>query len=283
MAPSKKKHAPGQACIIPGGFAVLSLQFSSDSVAQHKLCVKEHRVRVEETTHRPLDRTLFVLNIPPYCSEATVKELFSQFGTIRSVELGDQPGSFKQSGPQLAKIFKPAEKQGFKVGYIVFHNPSSITVVKSHPHNVPLVVSTEQRPVRTGVQKWIQQYKESLFVRPEKLQETVDSFMQEYDKRKEEEAEQQKKEEEQQQEDAEGWVKVTRGNKGTKARPHSEAANQKALRKEIKKKERKELMNFYTWQHKNTQREHIAELRKKFEEDKQRISLLRAQRKFRPY
>lgn len=27
----------------------------------------------------------------------------------------------------------------------------------------------------------------------------------------------------------------------------------------------------------------IAELRKKFEEDKQRIALLRAQRKFRPY
>ena len=27
----------------------------------------------------------------------------------------------------------------------------------------------------------------------------------------------------------------------------------------------------------------IADLRKKFEEDKQRISLLRAQRKFRPY
>lgn len=50
-------------------FAVLSLQFSSDSVAQHKLYVKEHKVRAEKSSHRPLDRTLFVLNIPPYCSE----------------------------------------------------------------------------------------------------------------------------------------------------------------------------------------------------------------------
>lgn len=50
-------------------FSVLSLQFSTDSVAQHKICVKEHRVRAEKTTQRPLDRTLFVLNIPPYCSE----------------------------------------------------------------------------------------------------------------------------------------------------------------------------------------------------------------------
>lgn len=64
-----------------------------------------------------------------------------------------------------------------------------------------------------------------------------------------------KKEAEQQQEDEEGWVKVTRGHKGTKARPHSEVANQRALQKERGKKKRKELMNFYTWQHRNTQKE----------------------------
>ncbi|XP_073350660.1 ribosomal RNA-processing protein 7 homolog A [Pagrus major] len=282
MAPSKKKHASSQPCIIPGGFTVLSLQFSSDSVAQHQLYVKEHKVRAERSSHRPLDRTLFVLNIPPYCSEGVVKELFSQFGSVQLVELRDHPGSFQESGPKLSSFFKPAEKQGFKVGYIVFQNSSSIKVAKSHPHNVPLVVSTEQRPVRTGVQKWIQTYTES-FIQPDNLQQIVDSFMEDYDKRKEEEVEKQKKEAEQQQEDEEGWVKVTRGPKGTKARPHSEVANKKALQKEMRKKKRKELLNFYTWQHRNTQKEHIAELRKKFEEDKQRIALLRAQRKFRPY
>lgn len=49
--------------------AVLTLQFSSDSAAQHSLYVKEHKVRAEKSSHRPMDRTLFVLNIPPYCSE----------------------------------------------------------------------------------------------------------------------------------------------------------------------------------------------------------------------
>ncbi|XP_051244955.1 ribosomal RNA-processing protein 7 homolog A [Dicentrarchus labrax] len=282
MAPSKKKHASSQPCIIPGGFTVLPLQFSSDSVAQHSLYVKEHRVRAERSSHRPLDRTLFVLNIPPYCSEDVVKDLFSQFGCVESVELRDHPGTFWESGPRLSKVFKPVAKQGFKVGYIVFQNSSSITAAKSHPHDVPLVVCTEQRPVRTGVQKWIQQYRQS-FINPDKLQQIVDSFMTDYDKRKEEDAERQRKEIEQQQEDEEGWVKVTRGPKGTKARPHSEAANKRTLHKEFRKKKRKELMNFYTWQHRNTQKEHIAELRKKFEEDKQRIALLRAQRKFRPY
>ncbi|XP_023287371.1 ribosomal RNA-processing protein 7 homolog A [Seriola lalandi dorsalis] len=282
MAPAKKKHASSQPCVIPGGFTVLPLQFNSDSAAQHKVYVKEHRVRAEKSSHRPLDRTLFVLNIPPYCSQAVVRDLFSQFGSVQSVELGDHPGSFQESGPKLSKFFKPAERKGFKVGYVVFYNSSSLSAAKSHPHNVPLVVCTEQRAVKTGVQKWIQQYTDS-FIQPDKLQQIVNSFMEDYDKRKEEEAEQQRKEAEQQQEDEEGWVKVTRGAKGAKARPHSEAANKRTLQKEMRKKKRKELMNFYTWQHKNTQKEHIAELRKKFEEDKQRIALLRAQRKFRPY
>ncbi|XP_029014593.1 ribosomal RNA-processing protein 7 homolog A [Betta splendens] len=281
MAPSKKKHVRSESCVIPGGFTELSLQFSSDSVSQHKLYVKEHRVRADKSS-RPLDRTLFVLNIPPYCSKAVVTELFSQFGTVHYVELCDQPGSSQQTEPTVSPMFKPAEKQGFNVGYIVFKNATSIKAAKSHPHDVPLVVSTEQHPVKTGVQKWIQQYRNS-FISTDKIQQVVDSFMEDYDKRKEMEAEQQRKEAEQQQEDEEGWVKVSRGNKGAKARPYSEAANQRTLQKEIKKKKRKELLNFYTWQHRKTQREHIAELRKKFEDDKQRITLLRAQRKFKPY
>lgn len=68
------------------------------------------------------------------------------------------------------------------------------------------------------------------------------------------EAEQQRKEAERQHEDEEGWVKVTRGSK-VKARPHSEAVNKRTLQKEMRKKKRKELLNFYSWQHKNTQKE----------------------------
>ncbi|CAL8287143.1 unnamed protein product [Boreogadus saida] len=282
MAPSKKKHDAGNACIIPGGFAVLSLKFSAKSDTQHKLYVKEHRVRVETKTHRPLDKTLFVLNVPPYCSQAVVSRIFSRFGAVVSVELSDRPGTASVPEIKLSNIFKPAEKQGFKMAYIVFRKAKSIQWVKSHPHNLPLVISTEKQPVTTGLQKWAEQYRKSIIL-PEKLQETVDAFMTDYDLKKEEKAKKQEKEVEKKKEDEEGWVTVTRGNKGTKARPHSEAANKKSLQKEIKKKKRKELMNFYTWQHRNTQKEHIADLRTKFEEDKQRISLLRAQRKFRPY
>ncbi|CAL9693633.1 unnamed protein product [Knipowitschia caucasica] len=281
MAAPGKQHATNRACVIPGGFSVISLKFCSSSEAEHKLYVKEHKVRDEKSSRRPLDRTLFVLNVPPYCTKAVTERLFSQFGKVTSVELRDQPGSSQQE-INLSHIFRPAEKHGFKVAYIVFENSSSIKVAKSHPPTEPIVVSTEDHPVKTGIQKWIQNYKKSQ-IQPDKLKGIVDSFMEDYDKRKEEEAEKRRIEEEQQQDDEDGWVKVTKGHKGAKARPHSEKANQRTLAKEIRKKKRKELMNFYTWQHRNTQKEHIAELRKKFEEDKQKIALLRAQRKFKPY
>lgn len=43
--------------------------------------------------------------------QGVVRELFSQFGSVQSVELRDHPGSFQDSGPELSKFFKTAEKQ----------------------------------------------------------------------------------------------------------------------------------------------------------------------------
>uniref|UniRef100_A0A9J8BJG8 Ribosomal RNA processing 7 homolog A n=1 Tax=Cyprinus carpio carpio TaxID=630221 RepID=A0A9J8BJG8_CYPCA len=280
MAPSADQHAR----VIPGGFTVLSLRFSEDDAhaALHQLCVKEHRVRAESSTNRPLDRTLFVLNVPPYCTESVITEMFSRFGPVQSVELKERPGASEPSHSGLTKHFTDKHRQCFRVAYIVFRHASGVNAAKRHPENVPLVVSTAERPVRTGIQKWIQQYSDSL-IKASSLQQDIDQFMNDYDRQKEEEAKRQNKEAEQQQEDEEGWVKVTKGSRGVKVRPHSETANERTLQKEKKKKERKELLNFYTWQHRNTQKEHIAELRKKFEEDKQRIAVLRTQRKFRPY
>ncbi|XP_067226100.1 ribosomal RNA-processing protein 7 homolog A [Chanodichthys erythropterus] len=280
MAPSKDQLA----CVIPGGFTVLSLRFSEDDdhAALHQLCVKEHRVRSESNTDRPLDRTLFVLNVPPYCTQSVLTDVFSRFGPIQSVELSDKPGVSESSDSDVSEYFRAARRQCFRVAYIVFSSESGVAAAKRHPRSVPLTVSTAGRPVRTGVSKWIQQYSESL-VNSSSLQDAVDQFMRDFDRRKTEEAERLKQAAAQQQEDEEGWVKVTKGSRGAKARPHSEMANQRTLQKEEKKKQRKELLNFYSWQHRNTQKEHIAELRKKFEEDKQKIAALRAQRKFRPF
>lgn len=74
-------HSIANFCVVSLTFvSVLTLQFNSDSVAQHNLYIKEHKVRAEKSSHRPMDRTLFVLNIPPYCSEVHLPLL----GSLRS-------------------------------------------------------------------------------------------------------------------------------------------------------------------------------------------------------
>lgn len=53
----------------------------------------------------------------PSVFQGIVKELFSQFGSVVSVELMDHPSSVQESGPKLSKFFKPVEKQ---VNYFTF-------------------------------------------------------------------------------------------------------------------------------------------------------------------
>ncbi|XP_016376369.1 ribosomal RNA-processing protein 7 homolog A-like, partial [Sinocyclocheilus rhinocerous] len=149
MAPSAEQHAR----VFPGGFTVLSLRFSEDDAhaALHQLCVKEHRVRSESNTNRPLDRTLFVLNVPPYCSESVMTDVFSRFGPLQSVELSERPGASGASGSGVSRYFTSRRRQCFRVAYIEFKQVSGVNAAKRHPENTPLIISSTDRPVRTGI------------------------------------------------------------------------------------------------------------------------------------
>ncbi|XP_043823124.1 ribosomal RNA-processing protein 7 homolog A isoform X2 [Dromiciops gliroides] len=255
----------------------IPIKFSQEQEASHFLYVKEHRVRGGTESCWPSERTLFVLNVPPYCSEGCLAQLFSSCGPIQSVNLHDKPDLSETPKTSASAFFCSKSVPGFQVAYVVFVKPAS--VLKAVALQGPLIISTERHPVKTGIEKWIADYTDSL-VDPEALRVEVDKFMEEYDKKIA--MEDAKAEAEEGVPDEEGWVKVTR--KGRRpGLPRSEAASLRVLEKEKRKKARKELLNFYAWQHRETKMEHLAQLRKKFEEDKQRIALMRAQRKFRPY
>ncbi|NXV73517.1 RRP7A protein, partial [Atlantisia rogersi] len=257
----------------------LAVKFGTRQRSPHCLLVREHQVREGAGAAHPPRRTLFVLNVPPYCSADALSRLFGRCGRVQSVDICDKPGLGDKKGKPSSKFFSPSPVAGFRVAYVVFKKPAGVQAAKTLSREGPLLVSTESHPVKTGISKWIDSYAASV-VDPEELKAEVDAYMQDYDKKiAEEEA---KAAEEEGVPDAEGWVKVTR--KGRKpGLPRTEAANLRVLEKEKQKRARKELLNFYAWQHRETKREHIAQLRKKFEEDKQRIALMRAQRKFRPY
>uniref|UniRef100_K9II52 Ribosomal RNA-processing protein 7 homolog A n=1 Tax=Desmodus rotundus TaxID=9430 RepID=K9II52_DESRO len=261
----------------PLGYSAVPIKFSEKQQASHYLYMREHRVREGTKSSWPRKRTLFVLNVPPYCTEECLSRLLSPCGPVQSVEFHGKPELDESPKEPKSKFFHPKPVPGFQVAYVVFQKPSGVSAAIALKG--PLLVSTESHPVQSGIHKWIRDYTDSV-LDPEALRVEVDTFMEAYDKKTaEEEA---KAKEEEGVPDDEGWVKVTRRGRRP-VLPRTEAASLRVLEREKRKRARKELLNFYAWQHRQTKMEHLAQLRKKFEEDKQRIELMRAQRKFRPY
>ncbi|XP_059809813.1 ribosomal RNA-processing protein 7 homolog A [Hypanus sabinus] len=258
------------------GFSEIPVRFLDKSPVSRCLLVKPHRAR-EPAAARPQNRTLFVLNVPPYCTQESVHRLFSQCGDVVAVELQDRPGPGTKPEEVKSKFFSRKPAEGFQVAYVVFKKPAGM--MSALKVQEPWVLSPKEHPIKTGLQKWIQEYSSSI-IDPEALQSDIDEFMKQHDERVAElEA---AADAEDGVPDEEGWVKVTR--KGRRPGvPRTEAHSLQAIQREKRKRAQKELLNFYSWQRKDAKREHIAELRKKFEEDKQRIAVMRAERKFKPY
>uniref|UniRef100_A0A2K5ZW64 Ribosomal RNA processing 7 homolog A n=1 Tax=Mandrillus leucophaeus TaxID=9568 RepID=A0A2K5ZW64_MANLE len=268
---SKKKKRSGHPSP-PISFPAIPIKFSEKQQASHYLYVRAHGVRQGTKSTWPQKRTLFVLNVPPYCTERSWLTVTSA-SQVQAILL-PQPPEHAEAPPASDICLS---LQGFQVAYVVFQKPSGVSAALALKG--PLLVSTESHPVKSGIHKWISDYADSI-PDPEALRVEVDTFMEAYDQKiAEEEA---KAKEEEGVPDKEGWVKVTRRGRRP-VLPRTEAASLRVLERERRKRARKELLNFYAWQHRESKMEHLAQLRKKFEEDKQRIELLRAQRKFRPY
>ncbi|XP_058941517.2 ribosomal RNA-processing protein 7 homolog A-like [Pocillopora verrucosa] len=256
-----------------GGFQTICVKFSEKYCSYHYLYFKNHTTRDEDTT-KPPNKTLFVVNIPPYCTKGSLKRLFSSCGAIKEVFLVKQPGSTERDAASL--VIPPDSVKGFKVGYIVFKKSSSLSAALNLDKSTVRVLSTEKSPVVTGVNKWIEEY-HLQYPDTKKLQLEVDEFMAKFDEDREkterEEAESRN------QADDEGWVTVGRGGRN----PAAPRLDVTELRERKKRKKKQALLNFYQFQQRETRREHIAHLRKKFDDDKKRIAEMKSARKFRPY
>lgn len=75
-------------------------------------------------------------------------------------------------------------------------------------------------------------------------------------------------------EDEDGWTVVA---KGGKTMPEETGISTK------KRKKERELQNFYRFQLKEARKEEIADLRRRFDQDKEKVKALRGKRKFKPY
>jgi ribosomal RNA-processing protein 7 len=237
--------------------------------------VKEHHEKLSDQQQGGI--TLFVTNFGESANLVEVKNVFTKSGPIETVVFGkfgggdDRETSFVRVTYQESKAAK--------------------AVLKGELSKQPGQPITQKLGL-TGVEKWKQE-DDSQQISMEKLEKEVDAFMRAFDARKA--REEREKEKSANLPDADGFITVTkgRGRKGaTDGEIHVRGVRARDVQAKIaadeedqKKKKKKEelLMDFYRFQKLEARQNQIADLRKKFEEDKRRIAQLRSQRKFRPY
>ncbi|KAK3914889.1 Ribosomal RNA-processing protein 7-like protein A [Frankliniella fusca] len=228
--------------VCPLGFKVLGLKFKPESSAQHMVFVKQHAVR-EKHPEKPTDRTLFMLNVPPYCTEKSLIYAWRDCGTVKSVYFHSRPNAGIPSTNESAYFPTVQEVKGFKVAYVVFEKTEGLERALKWNDQEPLILSSSEAPLSCGVRKWCEDYN-SKIPNVKEMQEDIDKYMAVYDKKV---LLQLAKDKEAGEEDEDGWVTVTKRGRNP-GFTRSENSNKKIRAQEDKKRSKKQLINFYSFQ-----------------------------------
>merc|ERR1712136_678021 len=88
------------------GFRCIETKFSEKCQhMSHTLFFKEHSVRNSHES-KPVGRTLFVLNVPPYYTQDSLIRIFCEAGTVFKVFFQDKPSSGQQEKPVKTGVEK---------------------------------------------------------------------------------------------------------------------------------------------------------------------------------
>lgn len=248
------------------GYKVLAVQCP----ALHYLYARAHESKDNDSDY-PAGRTLFVADVPPEFTEATFKHMLKGFGKVERVRISTRADQRHQN-MLVRRIYalEPHADERTLFAHIVLKE--SDTLRRLLAVNEAAAPLSAQHPAPQGIQKWLDEHQKR-YEDPGTLQEEVDKAIADYEAAEEKRRKQ--RDLARTTTDEEGWTTVAYG------RRRGEVEGEDGEHK--KKKKDQQMLNFYRWQQREARRDQIAELRRKFEEDKQKIALMRQTRKFRPY
>lgn len=258
---------------------MVPLRTKPNSKSCHSVFMREHFIHLMDP-NKPKGRTLFLLNVPPYVAEDSLNTVFSRAGSIQAVEFAVRPGKeettkWYESTGETFSYARPFFI--FKVAYIVFEKASSINKALALG-SIDLFNTSGECIVKTGMELWHEEYDKNYLLEAYKAKVQIRKYMAGYDKRERAATEAAKSGES----DADGWVTV--GNEGRNAGFKQKASLIGRLEQKVPTENKsKELKNFYTFQIRESKMQNIMEIRKKFEEDKRKIELLKQSRRFKPF
>uniref|UniRef100_A0A0B6ZVY3 Ribosomal RNA-processing protein 7 C-terminal domain-containing protein n=1 Tax=Arion vulgaris TaxID=1028688 RepID=A0A0B6ZVY3_9EUPU len=208
-------------------------------------------------------------------AEDNMSLLFKGCGEIIRVYLQSKPSSV----PLKKSVYSTDESvKSVQVGYVVFRKANALNNALKMGYNQIRYFSDKSAPIISGLRAYCEEYRQLPDVTT--LEKEAEVYMTEYYKRKEEEDK--KGKEMEGVPDEEGFIKVTRHgkNKGGRRTEETERRGHDHIRN---RKKKNELRDFYTFQFRETKKQHIVDLQAKFEEDKKRVREMRMTRKFKPF
>lgn len=259
---------------ISGGFTLASFKVGDETSPTHYLYIKQHE---SKDGVKPSERTLFVKNVPQFVNRKCIKILFQYCGEIEHIYIHSKPKPSLDVNASINSYSANEPKVGFKVVYVVFKDISGLIKALKCKDLPPVPPKTFDSC--TGLKKWAKEYN-SNFIDVGSVQKEIDMYIADYEKKIKEEK--RKAKEIENAEDEEGWITITKHSKKPKI-SRNETVSNKIIHKQNKANEKKCLLNFYRYQLRESKMEHILELRKKFEKDKERIAQMKANRKFKPF
>ncbi|XP_070855588.1 ribosomal RNA-processing protein 7 homolog A-like isoform X3 [Drosophila suzukii] len=244
------------------GGLLVPLRTKPNSKSCHSVFMREHFIHLMDP-NKPKGRTLFLLNVPPYVAEDSLNTVFSRAGSIQAVEFAVRTGKeettkWYESTGETFSYARPFFI--FKVAYIVFEKASSINKALALG-SIDLFNTSGECIVKTGMELWHEEYDKNYLLEAYKAKVQIRKYMAGYDKRERAATEAAKSGES----DADGWVTV--GNEGRNAGFKQKASLIGRLEQKIRE----------------SKMQNIMEIRKKFEEDKRKIELLKQSRRFKPF
>uniref|UniRef100_A0A0N5AS34 RRP7 domain-containing protein n=1 Tax=Syphacia muris TaxID=451379 RepID=A0A0N5AS34_9BILA len=218
------------------------------------------------------EERLIVTNVPPYLSADAIKQLFSKYLVDES--------SIKDIVLQRTTSRRENLSEGYRTFSVHLEDSDCVQNTLKYCEKVPLVCLSDAgiQLISCGPERYWVDYQKR-FIPVDELQEKVDKFMNAYDEKLLEEKRKAKRLKGVPDED--GWITVTR--KTNKHVPLPTITSKQNLELSAKKKKRsKEDLHFYSFQMKESKMKRLEELRSKFEEDKRKIAMAKAMRKFKP-
>lgn len=265
--------------VITNSIIVLNLKHRSDKSTWHQIFIKEFSSK-KVHTKLPDQRTLLVLNVPPYVQENDLKHAFQRIGEVEEVYFGtdinDLPGGDDDNTANcFSKYFnpkKPIEK--FKCAWVVFKASRSLRAALKEDEVV--MHEADRTILVTGLDKWMNEYTSQI-----PNEKDLDAEVNKYMKTFEDDEMKEKEDEKRIEKDEDGWTIVKKSGKNAGFQ-QKESTISKIENKIASRKSKKELTNFYTFQIRESKQRHIISLRKKFESDKWKVEQMKKERKFKP-